>query len=64
MAETIKKIRNDVPINPKKYQLSIADLFEGTVMKMLAKRPDDRYQTAGELLKDLERVAKYQGVHF
>jgi hypothetical protein len=24
-------------------------------MKMLAKRPDERYQTAGELLNDLER---------
>jgi serine/threonine protein kinase len=62
LAETIKKIRNEVPVKPKTYQLAIPDLFEGAVMKMLAKRPDDRYQTAGELLKDLERVAKYQGV--
>lgn len=64
LVETIKKIRNEVPVKPKKYQMGIPDLFEGTVMKMLAKRPDDRYQTAGELLKDLERVAKYQGVSF
>lgn len=62
LAETIKKIRNEVPIKPKKYQLAIPDLFEGTVMKMLAKRPDDRHRTAGELLADLGRVAKYQGV--
>ena len=34
----------------------------GAVMKMLAKRPDQRYQTASELVKDLERVAKFQGV--
>ena len=38
------------------------DLFEGTVLKMLAKRPEHRHQTAGELVKDLERVGKYQGV--
>ena len=62
LVETIKKIRTEVPVRPKKYQMAIPDLFEGTVMKMLAKRPDDRHQTAAELLKDLERVAKYQGV--
>ena len=32
------------------------------VMKMLAKRPADRYQSATALLKDLKRVAKFQGV--
>ena len=36
--------------------------FEGTVLRMLEKRPDDRFQTPAELLPDLERVAKYQGV--
>jgi hypothetical protein len=31
-------------------------------MRMLAKRPEDRPQTATELLTQLDRVAKYQGV--
>jgi serine/threonine protein kinase len=62
LVETITKIRKADPEKPKKYQMSIPDLFEGTVLKMLAKRPEHRHQTAGELVKDLERVAKYQGV--
>jgi serine/threonine-protein kinase len=62
MVETIQKIRQVEPVKPKKYQLSIPDLFEGTVMRMLEKRPDDRFQTPADLLKDLERVAKFQGV--
>ena len=62
LPDTILKIRQAEPEKPKKYQLSIPDLFEGTTLKMLAKRPDDRYQSAGHLLADLERVAKFQGV--
>lgn len=58
----IMKIRDSDPVRPKKYHLSIPDLFEGVVMRMLAKRPDDRFATAGDLLNDLERVALYQGV--
>jgi serine/threonine protein kinase len=62
MVETIHKIRQTEPAKPKKYQLAIPDLFEGVVMRMLEKRQDDRFQTPAELLTDLERVAKYQGV--
>jgi serine/threonine-protein kinase len=62
LAETIAKIRQAEPEKPKKYQLAIPDLFEGTVLRTLAKRPEDRYQTAADLLVDLERVAKFQGL--
>ena len=62
LVETIRKIRTDEPIEPKKHQLSVPDLFEGTVLKVLAKRPEDRFQTPTELLKDLQRVAKYNGI--
>lgn len=50
------------PASPQRYQLSIPDLFEGVVLRMLAKRPGDRFRTATELLVDLERVGKHRGV--
>ena len=62
LTDTVRKIRQAEPEKPKKYQLSIPDQFQGVVLKMLAKRPEDRYQTPAELLKELERVAKFQGV--
>jgi len=62
LADVIAKIRSAEPEKPKKYQLSIPDMFQGAVLKLLAKRPQDRYQSAAELLKDLERVGKFAGV--
>jgi serine/threonine protein kinase len=62
IADVIAKIRSTDPEKPKKYQLSIPDMFQGAVLRLLAKRPQDRYQTAAELLKDLERVGKFAGV--
>jgi pSer/pThr/pTyr-binding forkhead associated (FHA) protein len=34
----------------------------GGVLKLLAKRPEDRYASAAELLKELERVGRLNGV--
>jgi serine/threonine protein kinase len=62
LPQTIQRIRQADPVKPKKYQLAIPDSFEGTVLKMLAKRPDDRYQGAKDLLTELDRVAQFQGV--
>lgn len=62
LPDLINKIRNVDPAKPKKFQLSIPDLFEGVVMRMLAKRSEDRYESAAELLKDLDRVGKFHNV--
>jgi serine/threonine protein kinase len=61
--DTIAMIRNAEPARPKKFQMAISDLFEGVVMKLLAKRPEERFQSAAELVANLERVGKYQGIH-
>lgn len=60
--ELIRQIREKVPDQPHKYQLSIQGQFEGIVMKMLEKRPEDRYQDPQRLLTDLIRVGKFNGL--
>jgi serine/threonine protein kinase len=62
LPEIVTKIRSVDPVKPKKYQLSIPDLFEGTVLQMLSKRPEERFQSARDLVVQLERVAKFQGM--
>jgi len=62
LVEKITRIRQDEPVKPTKYQLSIPHPFEGLVLKLLAKDPAGRYQTAAALLKDLERIGKSHGL--
>ncbi len=62
MAETITKIRREKPEDPRKFQLAIPQAFAGVVLQMLAKRPEERYQTMAEVLRELERALKYQGM--
>ena len=62
LIEQITKIRQHEPVKPTKYQMSVPSMFEGVVLKLLAKRPEDRYQTASEFLKELARVGKFNGV--
>ncbi len=62
LPELITKIRNADPERPQKYQMAIPALFQGTLLKLLAKRPEERFQSATELLADLDRVGKFAGV--
>lgn len=59
----LDRIRGEAPESPKKYQLAINDQFEGCIMKMLEKRPEDRFQTPAALLRDLNRIATFSNVH-
>jgi serine/threonine protein kinase len=62
LVEKVTRIRQVVPEKPTKFQMSIPSTFEGVVMKLLAKEPKDRYQTAADLVRELERVGKFSGV--
>jgi len=62
LIELITKIRQLEPAKPSKFQMSIPTPFEGLVMKLLAKEPDDRFESATAMLKELKRVGKFGGM--
>jgi len=49
---------NEKLIKPSKLQPNIPAPFESVVLRLLAKSPEDRYQTAASLLADVEPIAK------
>jgi serine/threonine protein kinase len=55
-------VRQDEPRKPKEFQLSVNELFQDAVLKLIAKQPDDRYQTPADLLRELQRIGKYNNL--
>jgi serine/threonine-protein kinase len=62
LVEKVTRIRQMQPEKPTKFQMSIPGQFEAVVLRLLAKRPEERYQSATDLLKELTRVGKFNGV--
>lgn len=62
LVEKISRIRQTEPEKPTKFQMSIPGQFEAIVLRLLSKRPEDRYQSATALLQELVRVGKFNGV--
>jgi serine/threonine protein kinase len=62
LVEKITRIRQTEPAPPTRYQRSIPARFEAVVLRLLAKDPEGRCQTADELVTELERIGKSQGV--
>jgi hypothetical protein len=61
--EILEQVRGPVPVaRPSSFNAAIPAALEQVVMKILAKRQEDRYQTPAELLADLEPIAEKQGV--
>ena len=58
----VRNVREQVPESPKKFQLSINELFGDLVMRLLEKRPEDRYQTPSALIKDLNRIGQFNAL--
>lgn len=61
-AEVIRRIVTGSPEPPTKVHLAVPSQLEGLVLRMLAKRPEDRPDSARTLRHELERVSRYCGV--
>jgi serine/threonine protein kinase len=58
LQEAIAAIKNDTPTRPRKLHKAIPRDFEFVVMRMLAKRQEDRYQSPTEVLDALRPIIK------
>jgi hypothetical protein len=56
--QIVSRIRDASVPRPTKFQRDIPDEFEAIVLKLLSKHQEDRYQTAAELLADVEPIAR------
>lgn len=57
--DLIALVRAAVPEPVRKYQMAVPGQFEGVVLRLLAKRPEERYANATQLLEELERVGRF-----
>jgi serine/threonine-protein kinase len=61
-AEVIRRILIESPQPPKQLHLAIPTAFEGIVLRMLAKRPEDRFPDAAAVMSELQRMGRYEGL--
>jgi serine/threonine protein kinase/Flp pilus assembly protein TadD len=60
--EMLRKIAFEEPVPPRKLDKVIPTELETVTLKCLAKNPDDRYATAGEMAEDLRRWLDHQTI--
>ena len=63
LPELVRLVRQGEPTPPKEIQLAIHDKFQDAVLQLIAKQPEDRYQTPSELLSDLDRIGRYNNLN-
>ncbi|MCI0638814.1 MAG: protein kinase [Gemmataceae bacterium] len=56
--ELIRMIRLESPISLRSHQLGVPDALELITLRMLAKRPEDRFQSGRQLLRTFEAFAR------
>ena len=56
------KVIRDDPVVPSKVNPDVPDMVDRITMKALAKQPADRYQSAGELVADLDMALSASGI--
>src|SRR3990172_9100622 len=57
LAILMKHLNDPLPL-PRQIEPSIPEAFERVVLKVLAKEPDDRYQSAAEMAQALRQAAE------
>jgi serine/threonine protein kinase len=62
LPELVRQKHEAAPAPPRNFQLSVQGHFEGIVLKMISKLPDDRYENPARLLAELDRVGKFNGL--
>jgi serine/threonine protein kinase len=60
--EVLTRIREGKVVKPSKFQPGIHPSFEGAVLKTMARRPEERFQTAAEMLAFVEPIAEQHGI--
>lgn len=55
-------IQSSEPMRPTVFQPAMNELFEAAVLRMIARHPEERYQSAAELVGDLERIGGSLGM--
>lgn len=62
LEQTRRLINKGVPKRPGEFHKNIPDKLSAVVMLLLARRPEDRYQSPADLLADLEEIAESEGI--
>jgi WD40 repeat protein/serine/threonine protein kinase len=60
--EVVSQIMHREPVQPRRLDPRVPRDLETVVLKAMAKRPQDRYQTAAELADDLRRFVRLEPV--
>jgi len=62
-AEQVRRIREEVPILPRRRNPDVPGELQDICLKALEKKPENRYASAGEMANDLERYLAGEKVH-
>jgi pSer/pThr/pTyr-binding forkhead associated (FHA) protein len=55
--DIIRKVREGKLVKPSKYVREIPQAFETAILKLLSRRPEDRFQSAAEFVEVVEPIA-------
>ncbi|MBW3538671.1 MAG: protein kinase [Planctomycetes bacterium] len=62
LSDTLRRIIGSTPQRPSELNPEVPRELDEAIMRMLARRPENRYQTPTELLNDLQAIAAGSGV--